>query len=82
MQQSVTSTSRLHLPASFEEEGLHSGAWGGTLFPGPVGLGATWDEGLLLEIGKAIAVEARAAGVDSVFVVHPLFVTLELYECK
>ena len=64
---SVASTSRLRIPVAWEEEGLHSGAWGGTLFPGLQGLGASFDADLAQRIGAAIALEARAAGVDTVY---------------
>lgn len=67
VQSSLVATSRLKVPASFEEEGLHCGAWGGTIFPGAIGLGATWNEGLVREVGEIIALEARAAGVDTVY---------------
>lgn len=63
----LVASSRLHIPPSWEEEGLHSGAWGGTLFAGPAGMGASWDAPLAAAIGAAIAVEARAAGVDTVY---------------
>jgi beta-glucosidase len=64
---SLVASSRLGIPAAWEEEGLHSGAWGGTVFPSLVGLGAGWDAPLAAAIGAAIAAEARAAGVDTVY---------------
>lgn len=36
------------------------------LFPSPTALGATWDDDLAFELGRAFAVEARAHGVDVV----------------
>lgn len=43
-------------------EALHGVAWLGTatVFPQPVGLGATWDPELLTAIGNAVATEVRA----------------------
>ncbi|MFI7152089.1 glycoside hydrolase family 3 C-terminal domain-containing protein [Nonomuraea sp. NPDC050022] len=35
-----------------------------TSFPTAAALGSSWDEGLLREVGEALAVEARALGVD------------------
>lgn len=57
--------SRLGIPISFCEEGLHSGAWGGTVFPGPPVLAQAFNTTLVQLIGAAIASEARAAGVDT-----------------
>ncbi|QUI34795.1 glycoside hydrolase family 3 C-terminal domain-containing protein [Streptomyces alfalfae] len=44
------------------QEALHGVAWMGraTVFPQAVGLGATWNDGLLRRVGEAVAVEARA----------------------
>jgi beta-glucosidase len=43
-------------------EALHGAAWNGpaTVFPQAVGIGATWDPGLVTEIGVAVAREVRA----------------------
>ena len=54
---------RLGIPAyNWWNEGLHgvARAGTGTVFPQAIGLGATFDEELLKEVGEAIAVEARA----------------------
>ncbi|MGD6742059.1 glycoside hydrolase family 3 C-terminal domain-containing protein [Streptomyces sp. BH106] len=44
------------------QEALHGVAWMGeaTVFPQAVGLGATWNDGLLHRIGTAVSAEARA----------------------
>lgn len=44
------------------QEALHGVAWMGpaTVFPQAVGLGATWNDGLVRRIGEAVATEARA----------------------
>jgi len=55
------------IPISFINEGLHGGAPGGTIFPMPVNQGATWNRTLVRLIARAIAIEARAIGVDTVF---------------
>ncbi len=43
-------------------EALHGAAWNGpaTVFPQAVGFGATWDPGLVTELGVAVAREVRA----------------------
>ncbi|RPF20177.1 beta-glucosidase [Myceligenerans xiligouense] len=43
-------------------EALHGLAWLGTatVFPQPVGLGATWDAGLVRRVGDAVSTEVRA----------------------
>ncbi|MFH8241389.1 glycoside hydrolase family 3 C-terminal domain-containing protein [Streptomyces sp. NPDC018321] len=44
------------------QEALHGVAWMGpaTVFPQAVGLGATWNEGLVRRVGEAVSKEARA----------------------
>lgn len=44
------------------QEALHGVAWMGpaTVFPQAVGLGATWNEGLVRRIGEAVSAEVRA----------------------
>jgi beta-glucosidase len=56
------SVNRLHVPPSGHNEALHGVAWAGraTVFPCPLAMGATWDEKLVNEIGKAVAFEALA----------------------
>jgi beta-glucosidase-like glycosyl hydrolase len=49
------------------QETLHSGYRGGVVFPMPCGMGSTWDAPLVADIGAAIALEARAGGVDRGF---------------
>lgn len=46
-------------------EALHGLAWLGvaTVFPQPVGLAASWDDGLLARVGEAVAAEVRARHV-------------------
>jgi beta-glucosidase len=48
-------------------EALHGVAWIGraTVFPQAVGLGATWDRGLLRRIGAAVSTEVRAFRQDA-----------------
>ena len=55
------------VPVSFINEGLHGGAPGGAIFPMPIGQGSSWNVSLVQSIARAIAVEARAIGVDTVF---------------
>ena len=56
---------RLGIPVLFIEEGLHGySGKGSTSFPIPLQLSAAWDTVLLHDIGRAIATESRAHGVD------------------
>jgi beta-glucosidase len=56
---------RLGIPVLFIEEGLHGySGKGSTSFPIPLQLSAAWDTLLLHDIGRAIATETRAHGVD------------------
>ena len=65
LQASFLSSTRLGIPLSFCMEGLHSGGWGGTSFPGPPTLATAWNATLVTLVGRAIAAEARATGVDT-----------------
>jgi beta-glucosidase len=65
LQASFLNSTRLAIPISFCMEGLHSGAWGGTAFPGPPSLASAWNASLVTLVGQTIAVEARATGVDT-----------------
>ena len=67
LQTAIMNASRLKIPVSFSQEALHSGAAGGTVFPESVTMGASWDVSLVQEIYAAVAVEARAVGVDLAF---------------
>ena len=61
----VMAHSRLGIPALFIEEGLH-GFDTGTVFPGPIGLAATWNPEIAQQTGAAIAAEARAHNVGMI----------------
>lgn len=61
----VLAHNRLCIPVFFIEEGLH-GFDTGTVFPAPIGLSATWNPGLVKNVGAAIAAEARATGVGMI----------------
>eukprot|EP00980_Cylindrotheca_fusiformis_P029370 scaffold23456_cov144-Cylindrotheca_fusiformis.AAC.4 len=71
------------IPISFFEEGNHGAASGGTIFPMPVGQGCSWNVSLVRSIASAIAAEAAAIGIDTLFapvvnmVVDPRFGRLE-----
>ena len=58
----VIANTRLGIPAMFIEEGLH-GYPGGTIFPSPINLAATFNPEIARRTGSAIAAEARANGV-------------------
>ncbi len=65
IQQYAIEHTRLGIPVLFIEEGLHGylGA-GSTTFPIPLQLSSAWDTLLMHDIGRAIATETRAHGVD------------------
>jgi len=67
MQRYMLDNSRLGIPISVSQEGLHSGAPWGTVFPMPVTTACSWNDTLPLLIGQALAVEGRAMGVDNVW---------------
>ncbi len=56
---------RLGIPVLFIEEGLHGySGLGSTSFPIPLQLSGAWDTALVYRVGRAIATETRAHGVD------------------
>ena len=65
IQRWVIAHSRLGIPVFFIEEGLH-GYDTGTVFPAPINLAATWNPKIAEETAAAIALEARANGVDMI----------------
>jgi beta-glucosidase len=59
---------RLGIPALHAGEVLHGAvAQGCTSFPMSIALGATWDPGLMKQIGTVVAAEARAVGIEQGF---------------
>jgi beta-glucosidase len=71
------------IPISFFDEGDHGAVAGGTIFPMPVGQGSSWNVSLVKSIASAIAAEASAVGIDTLFapvinmVVDPRFGRLQ-----
>jgi beta-glucosidase-like glycosyl hydrolase len=64
LQRWFRSNTRLGIPVLLVEEGLHGfNRADSTAFPQCIGLGATFDPGLVERIGAAIAAEMRAVGV-------------------
>jgi len=60
----IIRNNRLGIPALIFEEGLHgSCGFDETVFPSPIGLGATWDTDLAFQTGAVIAAEMRARGI-------------------
>ena len=59
-------TTRLGIPIVYGLDAIHGRAemYGATVFPQPIGLGATRDEDLVRRIGQATAQEMLAAGVQ------------------
>ncbi len=67
-QRYILEHSRLGIPLYIAEEAPHGlMALGATVFPTGLGLGSTWDRDLMNRIGRVIGVEARAAGVQTVY---------------
>src|SRR3989449_6473905 len=59
---------RLGIPVDFTEEGLRGVAFTtATSFPSELGMGSTWDSGLVLEEGRITGQEARALGYTNVY---------------
>ena len=52
------------IPLSFYAETLHTAQNGATIFPAPVGLGATWNAPLVRRAAETIGYEARLKGID------------------
>lgn len=58
---------RLGIPVMFIEEGLHGySGYGSTTFPIPLQLSAAWDTSLVYKVGRVIATESRAHGVNMI----------------
>jgi beta-glucosidase len=67
VQKFLIEETRLGVPAMFHEEAVHGfAAPGGTHFPVPIALAATWDVDLLERVMTVAAREARARGVQQV----------------
>lgn len=67
IQKYVIEKTRLGIPVMFIEEGLHGySGYGSTTFPVPLQLSAAWDTALVHKIGRVIATETRAHGVDMI----------------
>src|SRR6266699_2767066 len=59
---------RLGIPVDFTNEGLRGvAAPVSTSFPAEIGMGPTWDPGLVREMGRITGVEARALGYTNVY---------------
>jgi beta-glucosidase len=65
IQRYAVEKTRLGIPVLFIEEGLHGySGLGSTSFPIPLQLSGAWDTALVYQVGRAIATETRAHGVD------------------
>ncbi len=59
---------RLGIPVDFTNEGIRGlSHWGATSFPAQIGIGCTWDPGLVREMGRVTGREARALGYTNVY---------------
>ena len=67
IQQYAVEKTRLGIPILFIEEGLHGyEGFGSTSFPVPIALSSAWDTAMMYNIGRVIAAESRAHGVDMI----------------
>ena len=67
IQQYAIEKTRLGIPVLFIEEGLHGySGLGSTSFPIPLQLAGAFDTALVYQVGRAIAAETRAHGVDMI----------------
>ena len=65
MQRYAVENTRLGIPVYFAEECPHGlMAVGATVYPTGLGMAATWDEGLLYDVGDAIGAEAAGRGAQ------------------
>ena len=68
IQETLSSKTRLGVPALFNEEGVHGHtAVGATMYPTAIALASTWDVGLVEEVFTAVAREVRARGSNYVY---------------
>ncbi len=59
---------RLGIPVDFTNEGIRGLChWGATSFPAQIGIGCTWDAGLVTEIGRVTGREGRSLGYTNVY---------------
>ncbi|OVA16561.1 Glycoside hydrolase [Macleaya cordata] len=60
---------RLQIPYIYGTDAVHghNNAFGATVFPHNIGLGATRDEDLMIRIGRATALEVQATGIPYTF---------------
>jgi beta-glucosidase len=65
LQSFFLNSSRLQIPVSIAQEGLHSGSAFGTVFPMPLLTACAWNDSLASAIGAVLAYEARGWGVDN-----------------
>jgi len=64
VQKMAVEQTRLRIPIIFHDEGLHGLiANKATSFPQAIGLAATWDPGIVGQVGTAIGRESRARGI-------------------
>ena len=64
LQETMLNTSRLGIPVSIIGETLVSGTNGGTLFPQPALMGATFNVPLISQVARSIGRQARLGGID------------------
>ena len=59
---------RLGIPVDFTNEGIYGACFtGATLFPPQIGVGSTWDRGLVSAIGEITSRQTRAVGFTNVY---------------
>ena len=67
IQKYAVEKTRLGIPILFIEEGLHGyEGFGSTSFPVPIAMSSTWDTTMMHNMGRVIASESRAHGIDMI----------------
>ena len=63
--QAEAQKTRLKIPVIYGLDSIHGANYvrGGTLFPQPLGMAATWNPDLMLQASRTTAIETRAAGI-------------------
>ncbi|KAH8830313.1 glycoside hydrolase superfamily [Flagelloscypha sp. PMI_526] len=66
-QRYLVENTTLGIPAIFQSEGLHGFTNNGTIFPSPIAMGASFDTGLLKQVGGIVANESEGLGITQLF---------------
>ncbi|KAJ9455881.1 Periplasmic beta-glucosidase [Diplonema papillatum] len=67
VQRFMLNSSRWGIPVAWQHESLHSGCFGGTIFPMPLTMGSTWNTSLVQAIYDAVGTETLKCGAGIAF---------------